>query len=209
MAMGRRSNQKKRSNKAKSSGGGNGRRTALRQALSIGALAFVIAVFSGGPLGAVLQSVDVWTSVLLLLLVILIGILADIIAVAATAVKDVPLNAMASDKVPGAQEALIIVRNAGRVNSIFADIVGDIVGTITGVMATPIIFAITAAYPDIPPVIVSAVVIGLIAFLTIGGKALEKDLAVRQSTSVILWVGKVIYFFNRLRRIGQQRGKGR
>lgn len=200
--MGRRSSQKRRSKRAKG-GGVPGRSSAVRQALSIGTLAFVIAVFSGGPLGAVLQSVDVWTSVVLLLLVILIGILADIIAVAATAVQDVPLNAMASDKVPGAKEALIIVRNAGRVNSIFGDIVGDIVGTITGVMATPTIFAITEAYPDVPPVLVSAVVIGLIAFLTIGGKALEKDFAVRQSTTVILWVGKVIYFLKRLKPSGR------
>jgi len=205
--MGRGSGKKKRPKRGKVNGGG--RRGVLRQAFSIGALAFVIAVFSGGPLGAVLQDVDLWTSVVLLLVVILIGILADIVAVAATAVQDVPLNAMASDKVPGAQEALIIVRNAGRVNSIFGDIVGDIVGTISGVMATPIIFAVTSAYPGISPVLVSAVVIGLIAFLTIGGKALEKDFAVRRSTDVILWAGKVIYLFKRIMRIGTLKRKGR
>lgn len=206
--MGRSSKRKRRSSEKKTSERASGSRSTVRQALSIGTLAFVIAVFSGGPLGAMLQNVDVWTSLIFLLLVILVGILADIIAVAATAVKDVPMNAMASDKVPGAQEALIIVRNAGRVNSIFGDIIGDIVGTITGVVATPIIFAITELYPGIPTVVVSAVVIGFIAFLTIGGKAMEKDFAVRQSTMVILWVGKVIFVFNRLRgakRLGAKR----
>lgn len=193
--MGRRGNKKRNEER------GRGKKSGLHQSLSIGTLAFVIAVIMGGPIGAVLQKVDVITGVLIMVTVIFIAILADIIAVAAAAAQDVPFNAMASDRVPGAQEALYILRNAGRVNSIFADIIGDIAGTITGVVATPVIFALSSAYPDIPQVVVSAVVIGLIAFLTIGGKAAEKDFAVRQSTAVILWIGKIIYAFKRMFRV--------
>lgn len=197
--MGSRSNSRKRGNgRSKSSP------SSLRQGLTIGTIAFFIAIVTGGPIGTLLQGVDVLTGVVVLILIILFGVCADVIAVAATAANDVPLNAMASDKVPGAQEALVIVRNAGRVNSIFGDIVGDIAGTISGVVATPVIFALSELYPQIPQVAVSALVIGLVAFFTIGGKAAEKDFAVRQSTLVILWVGKLIYLFNRIRRLGRK-----
>lgn len=196
--MGRRSNRKRSDDRTKA------KQSSLRRALSIGSIAFVIAVVTGGPIGTVLQKVDVLTGILFLLGVILIAIIADVIAVAATAAKDVPFNAMASDRVPGAQEALIILRNAGKVNSIFGDVVGDIAGTISGVVATPLIFLLSDRYPGIPSVLLSAFVIGVIAFFTIGGKAAEKDFAVRKATVVILWVGKVIYVFNRLKRFGRK-----
>lgn len=196
--MGRRSKKTKRSDdRAKT------KQSSLRQALSIGSIAFVIALVTGGPIGTVLQTVDVLTAVLFLVGVIAIAIIADIVAIAATAAKDVPFNAMASDRVPGAQEALVIVRNAGRVNSIFGDIVGDIAGTISGVVATPLIFLLSDMYPGIPSVLLSAIVIGVIAFFTIGGKAAEKDFAVRKSTTVILWVGKIIYVLKRVKNLGR------
>lgn len=199
-----------RSAKKKKRPAGNGarrRRAGFRHGLSIGALAFAVAVLSGGPVGAILQQVDVLTGIVVLILIIGLNIVADVIAVASTAADDVPFNAMASDRVPGAQEALIIVRNAGRVNSIFGDIVGDIAGTVSGVVATPVIFALQETYPRLPSVVLSALVIGSIAFLTIGGKALEKDFAVRQSTQVVLAVGKVIYLFRRLKRAVRRKEK--
>lgn len=196
--MGRSARQKRgnKRNKPQQSG--------LQRGLSIGALAFVIAIITGGPIGAVLQTVDVITAIIFLVIVIVIAIIADIIAVAATAAQDVPFHAMATDRVPGAQEALIIIRNAGKVNSIFADIVGDIAGTISGVVATPLIFLLNEIYPGTPSVLLSALVIGFIAFLTIGGKAAEKDFAVRKSTVVILWVGKLIYALKRIKRLGRK-----
>lgn len=148
----------------------------------------------GGPTGAVLQQVDVMASVLILVTLILVAILSDVVAVAAAAANDVPFNAMASDKVPGAKEALMIVRNAGRVNSICADIVGDISGTVSGVVATPLILALHANYPHIPTAAIGMVVIGLIAFFTIGGKAAEKEYAVRYSTNVIFVAGLILHY---------------
>ena len=44
----------------------------------------------------------------------------------------------------------------------------------------------------------SMLVIGVIAFLTIGGKAAEKPYAVNASTPVILAVGRAIYYLKRL-----------
>lgn len=177
----------------------------LRNGLSIGLLAMGIAVALGGPLGGLLQNVSWVTGTLLLVAVIAFSILADILAVAATAGDEVPLNAMAADRVTGAREALVIVRHASRVNSICADVIGDICGTISGVVATPIILSINAAYPALPVSVITMGVLGAIAFLTIGGKAAEKGFAVRASTSVLLLAGKAIYHLNRILPLARSR----
>lgn len=183
--------------KGRRRGSGNGKKavSSLRNGLSIGTTALIIAMAIGGPLGGIVETVSLGTAALILLSSIGIAIVADIVAVAATAGDEAPLNAMASNKVPGAREALVIVRNAGRVNSICGDIVGDICGTISGFAATPVILSLGRLYPNVPTWIISMVVIGVIAFLTIGGKATEKSFAVNASTSVILFVGKLIYCF--------------
>ncbi len=163
-------------------------------------LGLLVAIVIGGPLGAILQTVDVMTGTFILIASIGFAILSDIIAIAATSGREEPFNAMASNRVPGAREALVIVRNAGRVNSICADVIGDISGTISGVVATPIILSMKAIYPDVSTSILGMIVLGVIAFITIGGKAAEKGFAVRASTSVLLLVGKIIYYLNLLRR---------
>jgi CBS domain containing-hemolysin-like protein len=173
-------------------------RSSLRSSLSIGLLALFLAMILGGPIEILLRQVDIIPAIVILLVVLGFSVGADIIGVAVTAANDVPLNAMASDKVPGAKEALAILRNAGKVNSFCADVIGDIAGTISGVIAAPIILILNANYPRIPNTIISMGVIGLIAFLTVGGKASQKEFAVRNSTSVVLFVGKVIYWIKKL-----------
>ncbi|HEY8416562.1 MAG TPA: hypothetical protein VIK93_00850 [Limnochordales bacterium] len=173
----------------------------LRRGLSIGLIAMVIAIALGGPLGGVLQNVSWVTGLLTLAGVIGFAILADILAVAAAAGDEVPLNAMAADRVVGAREAILIVRNASTVNSIFGDVIGDICGTISGVVATPIILSLNAAYPALPLPLITMAVLGVVAFFTIGGKAAEKAFAVRASTSVLLLAGKGLHYLHRLMRL--------
>jgi len=186
--------------KGKRRGGGNNRRSqsGWRDGLSIGTIALIIAMAVGGPLGGIVESVGIGTAVLILAASIVVAIVFDIVSVAATAGEEAPFNAMAADKVPGARDALVIVRNAGKVSSICSDIVGDICGTISGVAAAPIILDISRTYPEVPTSVVSMVVLGLIAFFTIGGKAAEKAFAIRASTSIILFVGRIIYYIKRL-----------
>src|SRR5690625_1496974 len=101
---------RRRSNNGRNDQRTKGKKAGWRQALSIGLLAFVVAIVMGGPVGAILQDVNLVTGVLTLILVIGLAIVADVIAVAATAAQEVPFHAMATDRVPGSQEALYIVR---------------------------------------------------------------------------------------------------
>lgn len=179
----------------------NGRKqpSGWRNGISIGLLALAVAVLVGGPLGNALQNVGLGLAALIVLASIAIAILADILAIAATAGREEPFNAMASNKVAGAREALTIVRNAEKVNSIFSDVIGDICGTISGVAATPIILSVHALYPGLPLSVITMAVLGLVAFLTVGGKAAEKGFAVKASTSVLLFVGKIVHYSTRWR----------
>ena len=61
-----------------------------------------------------------------------LGILFDIIGVAVTAADPRPFHSMAAHKEPGAKEALVLLRNAGRVSSVCNDVVGDICGIVSG-----------------------------------------------------------------------------
>lgn len=185
---------KKRGRNSKNKKGNSG----IKNGLSIGTTALIVAMAIGGPLGGVIETVSIGAAALILMSSIVVAVLADIVAVAATAATEPPFNAMASDKVPGAREALFVVRNADRVNSICGDIIGDICGTVSGFAATPIILSLSRLYPQIPTWMTSMLVIGVIAFLTIGGKAAEKPYAVNASTPVILTVGRAIYYLKRL-----------
>ena len=63
---------------------------------------------------------------LILLAIVMIGILFDIIGVAVTSADEKPFHSMASRKVPGASDAIKLLRNAERVSSICCDVIGDI-----------------------------------------------------------------------------------
>ena len=134
----------------------------------------------------------------ILLVIVLLGIVFDIIGVAVTSADEAPFHSMAARKVPGALEAIRLLRNAERVSSICNDVVGDICGVISGSASATIAaqvlrnFEFTAEY--IIPLIMSALVAGL----TVGGKALGKTFAINSCTRIVHGVGKLVWAFRHL-----------
>ena len=125
-----------------------------------------------------------------------LGIGFDIIGVAVTAADPKPLHAMASHKVRGAREALVLLKNASRVSSICNDVVGDICGIVSGVTAAVIVSHLQRAL-DSGTILFSVGVTALISGLTIGGKALSKPFAIQKGTQVLYWVGRFLHLFHR------------
>ena len=105
-------------------------------------------------------------------------------------------HSMASHKEKGAAEALMLLRNAGRVSSVCNDVVGDICGIVSGTTAAVIVVRLQAAF-GVESVLMSVGVTALISGLTIGGKALGKTVAIRSSTQVVYWVGRFLHLFHR------------
>ena len=144
----------------------------------------------------IFASAGISAACFVLLAIIFIGILFDILGVAVTAADIRPFHAMASHREPGAKESLRLLGNAEKVSSFCNDVVGDICGVVSGIASASLVMLIVS---DISvgagprqwfEILMAAIVSGL----TVGGKAVGKTLAMNQSTSIVHFAGKVIYY---------------
>ena len=133
---------------------------------------------------------------LVLIAFIALGIVFDMIGVAVTAADPKPFHSMAAHKEKGGKEAIRLLSNANRVSSICNDVVGDICGIVSGTTAAVIVVRLQEAL-SLRSVLVSVAVTALISGLTIGGKALGKTFAMKQSTKVVYWAGRFLHIFHR------------
>ena len=145
---------------------------------------------------SMLSGAGMAVALLILGLFIALGIVFDILGVAVTAADPRPFHSMASHKEPGAKEALNLLRNASHVSSVCNDVVGDICGIVSGTTGAIIVVHLQEAL-SLRSVLVSVVITALISGLTIGGKALGKTFAMKQSTKVVYWAGRFLHIFHR------------
>ena len=149
---------------------------------------------------AVLGNAGLIVALLVLAVFIGLGILFDILGVAVTAADARPFHSMAAHKAKGAAESIRLLNNAERVSSICNDVVGDICGIVSGTTAAVIVLRINVMLPMVPALVLSVAVTALISGLTIGGKALGKNIAITQSTKVVYLAGRVIHVFRPVRK---------
>lgn len=140
--------------------------------------------------------IPVIAAVFVLLLIMLIGIVADIIGVAVTYENVTAYTSMASKKIPGAKQAIRLIQNAGRVSNICNDVIGDICGIVSGGMGIAIIAKLVTGSSDTAQIICNVVLSALISALTVGGKALGKRVALSHSHDIVFAVARFLAFFN-------------
>lgn len=133
----------------------------------------------------------------ILLTIIIIGIIFDIIGVAVASADEKPFHSMAARKVPGAQNAIRLLRNAERVSSICNDVIGDICGIISGSAAATIALQIALLVDDGWSRLISLAMSAAVAGLTVGGKALGKTFAMNSCVSIISFVGKLLFYMRK------------
>ena len=163
---------------------------------------FFVTMFVSGTISllsdALMANSGIFVAFLILLVIILIGIIFDIIGMAVATADEKPFHAMAARKVPGAKEAIKLLRNAERVSSICNDVVGDICGVVSGSASATIAAQVLQHFDFSWPQIVSLIMSALAAGLTVGGKAIGKTFAVNSCTEIIYWVGQLICWFHDL-----------
>ena len=161
---------------------------------------FFIAIAVSGALSfaseTALDGAGAPLALLILAVFIVLGIAFDIVGVAVTAADPRPFHSMASHREKGASEALMLLRNAGRVSNVCNDVVGDICGIVSGATGAVIVTRLQTAF-SVQSVLVSVAVTALISGLTIGGKALGKTVAISKSTDVVYWAGRLLHLFHR------------
>ncbi len=129
----------------------------------------------------------------ILLLIVMIGIIFDVLGVAVTSADEAPFHSMAARKVPGAQDAIRLLRNAERVSSICNDVIGDICGVVSGSASATIAALVIAGGSFSQPHLITLGMSSMVAAVTVGGKAIGKTFAIGSSTKIVHMAGKVIY----------------
>ena len=143
----------------------------------------------------------------ILLAIVMLGIVFDIIGVAVTSADEKPFHSMAARKVPGALEAIRLLRNAEKVGSICNDVVGDICGVISGSASATIAAQVLQNFEFTWPRLASLMMSALVAGLTVGGKAIGKGLAIQSCTTIVHFVGRLIHRMQRIPKIFRRETK--
>lgn len=155
---------------------------------------FILSVAMNVLSSGVMPKASLWVAVLILLSIILIGIVFDILGTAVSAATETPFHSMAARKVRGAKAAIMLIRNAEKVANFCNDVIGDIAGIITGGANAIIVTKIASAY-GYEGILLSFAMTGLVASLTVGGKAIGKGIALRNANAIIYTAAVIISVF--------------
>jgi len=149
-------------------------------------LSFVLSMFSD----KVVSGSTAIVSVIVLLVFIFFGIIFDMIGVATLTSKESSFHAMSSKKINGAKESISLLRNSNIVSSICNDVVGDICGIVSGSLGASLTtYLVITFHTNI--LWITILITSLISALTVGGKALGKQLAMKKSDKIVFGVGKI------------------
>lgn len=132
-----------------------------------------------------LSNTTLLVSFIILIVIIAFGVVSDVVGVALTAVNVQPFNAMAAKKKPGAKTAVRMIKNAPRLSNVCNDVIGDICGIVSGATGVAIAAQLYAIFPAIRASVISLIMSGCIAAFTVGGKAIGKDFAMKNSVSIV------------------------
>lgn len=162
--------------------------------MKITLIAFIISFVFSFISEMALNNTGTVIGIIILFVFILLGVLFDMIGVAVTAADEKPIHSMNARKVRGANIATIFKKNADKVSSFCNDVVGDICGIISG-SAGVVIAASLTKITKIEPIYISLMVTSVIAALTIGGKALGKGFAIKNSNNILYGFSKFVSYF--------------
>lgn len=139
------------------------------------------------------EKISVFWSFLVVIVIIFVGIVFDVIGIAVTSADEKPFHAMASKKYKGARQAIRLIRNADKVSSICNDVIGDICGVVSGTAGAAIVFRIFSGKAETGWI--EAAIGGIIAAVTVGGKAFAKKFGISNSNYITYLVGYFLSFF--------------
>ncbi|WP_249317017.1 hypothetical protein [Bacillus sp. FJAT-50079] len=173
-------------------------KNSMKWSITIAVITFVLAAIFSVASNGILNGAPWSLGLLVVLFIVLIGILFDMIGIAATAADETPFHSMAARKIFGAKYSIRIIRNADRFSNFCNDVIGDISGIISGT-ATALVIIQLIQSADIArhspfEYGINIGLTSLIAAITVGGKAFGKTFAITYSKDIIFQVGKVLQF---------------
>lgn len=159
-------------------------------------VAFVLACFFTLISETIVPNINIFLGIIITILIVLIGVCFDMIGVAVTTASEKPFHSMASKKIKGSKTSIWLIKNADKVSSFCCDVVGDICGIISG--STGAVIALTIHNKlHINSLLITIIIMALISTLTIGGKAVEKSIAINNSEKIVKCVSNIISLIKR------------
>ena len=101
-------------------------------------------------------------------------------------------HAQASKKIKGAKTSIKMIRNSAKVSNFCADVIGDICGVLSGAISAMIAFKLTENYGMSSSL--QFVFSAIVSSVTVGGKAVTKEIAKKHSTQIIGFITKFVNF---------------
>ena len=96
-------------------------------------------------------------------------------------------------KQDGAKTSLKMIKNSTKIANMCADVVGDICGVLSGAISTLISVRLTQNMGM--PANIQFIISAAVASVTVGGKAIGKEIADRKSTEIVYAIGKLVSNF--------------
>lgn len=155
---------------------------------------FFISLIIGGATSYISNNTHLIIIIIITILISIIGIIFDMIGTSILTANEANFHSMASYKVKGSKESIKLIKNKSAIASFCNDVIGDICGIISGSMGAIIAINLTQIL-KIDNTITSLLIASIISSLTIGGKAIGKNIATRKSDNIILLVGQIINTF--------------
>jgi len=169
----------------------------IRWVINITFVTFILAIVMSLSSEVLLRNTEINVAFFILIIIILIGVIFDLIGISVATARIEPFNAMASNRIEAAKHAIKLIKNAGPVSNFCNDVIGDISGIVSGATGAIIVIQINSLYPNINLGILSIVLSGFVAALTVGGKALGKEIALQKSKEIVYFVSKILYWINK------------
>lgn len=172
------------------------RREEIKWSLTLAFVACLISIGLSFISEIAMRNVNILIGTIVIISFILIGIIFDMIGVSVTSADEAPFHAMSSKKVRGAKMAVTLKKNADRTSTFCCDVIGDICGIISGA-AGVVVSTQLSKLLNIDLLIASLLVTGFIAAITIGGKSLEKPIAINNGNKILFKFAKVLSIFSK------------
>lgn len=164
--------------------------------ISVFFLSFVLTVIFSFLTEVSVKGSPAYVCVIVLLVLLILNIGCDVLANAIMSISPEAFHAMASNKIKGAKRAVTFCRNATKLSSIFADVIGDICGIVSGAAGAALV-TIVATTGTTGELIASIGISAAIGALTVGGKAVFKHFAVKFNKQIVFGFAKFTTFFKK------------
>lgn len=164
--------------------------------LGVLVLSFALTVLFSFLTEISVKNSPLYICIIVLVVLWVVNIFCDLLANAIISCKPEAFHAMASKKIKGAKRAVSFCRNATKLSSIFADVIGDICGIVSGAAGAALIvhFAISGKIFEL---IASIGVSAVIGALTVGGKAIFKHFAIKYNKQIVFGFAKFTTVFKK------------